>query len=96
MDSPQYRVSWVSSEGSECHTDGALLLVNLEQVIVTHGPHAVCCIPRESVSLIERITAAPNAESGDWSIPTAVTTPAPSAATSGRVDVSGNLIEGDY
>jgi hypothetical protein len=52
--SPQYRVTWVSSEGDTCHTDGALVLVNQEQVIVTHGEKAVCCIPRESVTLIER------------------------------------------
>ena len=96
MEAPTYRVTWVSSEGESCHTDGALVLVNQEQVIVTHGEKAICCIPRTAEGLcIQRMTPAA-AANGDSSTDTAATTPVKSAVTDGR-DASGNwMFEGDY
>jgi hypothetical protein len=98
MDEPTYLVTWVDGEGRACCTDGALLLVDRDQVIVTHGEKAVCCIPRESVTLIERTTAAPSVASGASSSAIAPTTSAASATPNGTVlDVSGNwMFEGDY
>ena len=107
MEAPTYRVTWVSSEGESCHTDGALVLVNQEQVIVTHGPHAVCCIPRRSVTLIERqpipiVAPAAESPSSTAAAPIATlsstkpTTTAPSAATDGRDAGQNWMFEGDY
>ena len=96
-------VTWLDDKGAECQTEGTLIEVNQEQVIVDLGPLGVCFIPRRSVKHIASLwktTAAPTAGNGDSSTDTRPTPSVKSAADAGSPDgrdVSGTMIEGwDY
>lgn len=93
MYGPHVVVAWVDGGGGEHRCEGELCLVNQEQVIVMVGPKAVCCIPERYHPQIAPPTAVQNAESIASSKPIAPTTSAVSVMGSGRVDVSGNVME---